>query len=219
VGTFFSSSYTINRPTTFGLSEKTEFIMDNSNSNIDELVSAIPDHVTVSGTFQTIPGGVYAVPGASIDSVHIKIELPLDVRVKNLVLSDTIKFNAADNLGTDTSKLESLKLNLVFDNGFPVDVNTQIYLTDNSYTILDSIFTNELLVPSGQISAGKVTGSVKTTQIVNIDGAKKSAFYKATYLIAKYRYNSANSELGETVKIYSNYKIVFKAGALIKLKI
>jgi hypothetical protein len=218
-GTFFSTAHEINRPTSFGLAEKTEITMDNSNSNIDELVSGIPDHIIVSGSFQTVQGEEYAVPYPSTDSVHIKIELPLDIRVKNLILSDTIKFNASDNLGSDTSKLESLKLNLLFENGFPVDVNTQIYLTDNSYAILDSIFNNEILIPSGQISAGKVTSSFKTTQIINIVGAKKSAFYKASYLIAKYRYNTANSELGETVKIYSNYKIVFKAGALIKLKI
>jgi hypothetical protein len=219
-GTFFSNTYTVNKPVSPALSAITEIEVNTGNSNIDDLVSSIPDRIIVAGSLQTTPGVNYSVSSLSIDSVHLRVELPLDVRIKNLVLRDTIKFSAAKDLGSDTSKLDALRLNFVFDNGFPVNLTTQIYLADDEYNIIDSIFTNELSIPGGQISNGKVTQSTKTTpEPIIIEGTKRSSFYKASYMITKYKYNTVNNHLGQTVKVYSNYRIVFKAGALIKVKL
>jgi hypothetical protein len=218
-GTFISEWHTINSPTTDGSSAVTELSMDKSNSNIDEIVSALPHHFTVSATAETTPGQNYTVAGSSIDSINLKIEIPLDFRIKNLSRTDTIDFNPGDKLGEDTSKFESLRLNLVFDNGFPIDMDAQLYFTDANYNKLDSISTEELHIGSGTVADGLVTNSTKSFKIYSLEGKTKQNFLKSSYMIVRYRFNTANNASKQTVKIYSNYKIGFKAGVLAKFKL
>jgi hypothetical protein len=218
-GTFVSNWHTINGPATAGSSAITELSMDTSNSNIDEIVSALPHHFTISATAETTPGQDYTVASNTIDSINLKIEIPLDFRIKNLSRTDTIDFNPGDKLGQDTSKFESLRLNLVFDNGFPIDMDAQLYFTDANYKKIDSISTEELHIASGTVANGHITGSTKTFKIYSLEGTTKQNFLKSSYLMVSYRFNTANIESKQTVKIYSDYKIGFKAGVLAKFKL
>jgi hypothetical protein len=217
-GTFVDEWHSINRPVSPALFAITELVMDTSNSNIDEIIAARPNSITIGGLAQTIPGIEYSVDPASSDSIRMEIEIPLELRITNFLLTDTIEFNAAKELGSDTSKFESVNLNLVFENGFPLDIEAQVYFAGENHELLDSISAEKILVPTGNISGGKVVSESKYTKIIKIEGEKKNTLFNSSYLITKFKFNTANSTSGQTVKIYSDYRIGLKVGALAKLK-
>lgn len=219
-GSFVTDWHDVTPPTVAGGFAVTNLFMDNTNSNLDEVISAMPTQLSTAAILQTTPGGAYNVDPQTTDTVRLKIELPLDLRIKNLLLSDTLDFKAGEKLGADTSKLESLKLNMVFENGFPLDVEAMVILADTNYIPLDTIANpgeDFIDLPSASVSGGKVSSASKYT-LMGIE-VKKEVVVKTVYLITSFRFNTYNNQLGETVKIYSGYNIGLKVGALIKLKI
>ena len=220
-GSFVSAWHDIKRPVSPALYADTVYFMDNSNSNLDEVISAMPTHLTSAAVIQTNPGSPYNVSSTTTDTVRMKIELPLDIRIGNLVMLDTLDFKGGKDLAGDTSKFESMFMNLVFENGFPIDINALIILADSNYNHLDTILTEPekepITIPSGIVSAGKVIAPNKFT-MMNIE-ADKGVIVNTAYLLTNFTFDTYNNQLGETVKIYSDYAIGFKVGVRIKLKI
>jgi hypothetical protein len=196
----------------------TTILMNNSNTNITDVFSAMPHHITIGANYETIPGGAFNVNPSSVDSVKVKVEIPLDLRGTDVMLKDTIDFNLVKDLGKDTASVESLQLNLIVANGFPISVNTQIYFVDENYKKLDSISASGITIPSAIVAAGLVTGNgTAPIDPIKIENQKKANLFKAKYLIAKVILNTANASASETVKLFSNYAIGLKVGALVKL--
>jgi len=109
---------------------------------------------------------------------------------------------------------------MVFENGFPLDVEAMVILADTNYIPLDTIANpgeDFIDLPSASVSGGKVSSASKYT-LMGIE-VKKEVVVKTVYLITSFRFNTYNNQLGETVKIYSGYNIGLKVGAIIKLKI
>jgi hypothetical protein len=141
------------------------------------------------------------------------------MRVKNLILRDTVEFDAAKELGEDTSKIESVKLNLVFDNGFPLNVNAQIIFLDDSNQMLDSISASGIDLSSAQIVGDRVSKSIVQMREIKLEAGDKEAFFKASKLVVRIRINTTNSLSGQIIKLYSDYRFGVKVGVLAKFKL
>jgi len=220
-GDVFNTMFSINKPLTPGSFAITTIQMDNTNSNINAVISSMPYQLSFGALVETIttPPTPYSIDPNSTDSVKLKIEVPLDLRVTNLVKADTSSIDLTSSLGEDTSVVNSIQVNLIVQNGFPFSLGTQIYFADENYAILDSISNTEIFISSAITSAGKVTQSKESTNTILVENGKMSNLLKAKFLISKISFNTANAGSGETVKIYSDYKIGIKIGARIKLKI
>ncbi|MFN8257354.1 MAG: hypothetical protein U0W24_16795 [Bacteroidales bacterium] len=197
----------------------TEIEFNKTNSNIDSVISSLPHHVTFAGDFETIPGGPFTIDPGSADSVKLKINVPLDLRVSDLVMHDTLEFKLGDQVGDDTSKISSLQLNVICDNGYPMDLELQLYFTDENYIITDSLSNTGIFIGSGVVENGLVTESTKTTNIIKIEGEKKINILQSEFIILYAWFKTANADLDENVKIYSTYTLGLKLGALVKLNI
>lgn len=211
----------INKPVAPEAYAITNIVLDKTTSNIDEIISALPHHLSFGADFETIttPPVSYDVPSGSIDSVSMKVEMPLDLRIANLLLRDTIDFNLGNDLGSDTSMIESFEFSLILQNGFPIEIGTQVYFVDENYSILDSISTNLLQVASGIVTAGKVSQSTESIIKIQIDKNRLSNLLNSSYLIPKIIFNTTGTASNETVKFYDNYEVGLKLGALINLKL
>ena len=218
-GTFIDDWHSLNRPELPAIYAITDLIMDASNSSIDDMISSMPNYVTVGGLAQTVPGFDYQVDPNSIDSISMRIELPLELRVSNLNMTDTIEFDAIKDLGSDTGKFESIRLNLVFENGFPLDIDGQVYFMDETHTILDSVSIEPITIPSGTVSDGKVSTPARYVKVILIEGLRKDALFRSAFLKTRFTFSTANHQLGETIKIYADYQIDLKIGALARLKL
>ncbi len=214
----------VNRPLSPGSSAITEIKLDSTNSNMADVISAMPNHLSFGAIYETIttPPVSYDINPATIDSVKLKIEVPLDLRITNLVLADTSAADLTSGLGKDTSAVTSIGINLIVQNGFPFSLAAKIYFADENYAILDSVVNidnKEIIIPTGITVAGKVTQSTESINSIQIENGKMANLLKAKYIITKITFNTSNAGTGETVKLYSDYKIGLKIGARIKLKL
>ncbi|MCL2412623.1 MAG: hypothetical protein FWC98_00610 [Bacteroidales bacterium] len=75
--------------------------------------------------------------GNSFVRVEAGVEVPLRLRVGGLVVSDTIAFGGVPF----PDGLESFSIRANIHNAFPLDATVFLYLLDNQYQIMDSIWT------------------------------------------------------------------------------
>jgi hypothetical protein len=194
------------------------FTMDNTNSNVTSMISDQPKYLTVQSHVNTNPAGrtINFITDSSHLAVKMIVELPLYGTASNFVIRDTVPFNY-----NDLENVESLKLRLNIENWVPLDAAIQLVFTDESNTPLDTLFfPGEVVVPSGivsgtgervTISGKKITDMVFDQQrISRILGAKKIEIIATANT---YQQGSVN------VKIYNDYRLKVKIGAIAKLKI
>ncbi len=123
---------------------KYELNITESNSNINELFSVIPDSIKVKANFNVNPNGnisngndfIYLDYGLSID---LKIEVPLKLSLQQLTFTDTLDLSLDENTIQNLNKTGDLNLYLIANNSFPLWLNTEAVLLDENYAILDSL--------------------------------------------------------------------------------
>lgn len=202
-----------------GAEAVTEMSMNKDNSNIADLISALPHHLSFGAQFETtVLGEDYSVPENSVNSVDLKIEIPMELRFEDLVLTDTIDFDLGNELDGDTSAIESFSFKINLNNGFPFELASQIYFADENYVILDSLSATGLNFTAGNSTNGE-NDPVLTETEISVEGSKIHNLIKSKYLFPRFEFNSRNVALGETVKLYSTYAIGLKLGARAKLKL
>ncbi len=190
----------------------TEIALNRNNSNIDEVLSSMPHHLSAGATIETLGGESYDIDPNSEDSVNLKVEMPMDLLIEDLVQLDTMDFNLLSNYEDDTDAVNSLSFNLAVNNGFPVDLATQIYFADENYVILDSISTNGINNTAGNSENG-TNNPVESTEQIVFDQSKISNIINANYLLLKIVINTKGAASNETVKLYTGYSIGVKLGA------
>jgi hypothetical protein len=115
-----------------------EEIQDLINDNLGQL----PYRLTYSATITTNPDDDQSIQNFVSKNSFIKMEIaaevPMRLRVGGLVVSDTIPF-AGFPIGGDF-EIESLTIRVNLHNAFPLDAAVYLYLLDNRYQIIDSIW-------------------------------------------------------------------------------
>ena len=193
------------------------FTMDNSNSNVNAMIANQPKYLISQVENMTNPNGNTGqnfILDTSKFVVDMEVKLPLYGTANNFVLNDTVNFTYSN-----LQNIESLMIRTTLENGFPFDTKFQVYFTDNTFNILDSlVYSDPLLMPSANIDAvsGKVTGSVVKTTDHTLDRDRILKIMNSEKLILRAAITSANN--GNTnVKIYSNYKFNVNLGAIAKV--
>ena len=203
----------------YGEYKETEIELNNITTNIDELISALPHHISFGAVFETnAPDGYtlpFDIPSNSVDSVEMEMEIPLDLALENIVMQDTIDADFGD---IDSTLVESVTLKIVFNNGFPLSLNSQIYFLDNNDVVIDSLFTTGLNIEAGTVDAnGKVDQSTSTTSIVETNEKRILNILKASKLNYQISINTTDASSGQNVKLYSDYTIGLMLGIKAKL--
>ena len=130
-------------------------------------IESISDSVLVNSSY-SLPIGtvIYSVNDyfEALDTINIPWP-------DSVAYNDTIYPNVLDiinkydiknfdfaNLGGDNNKVKSITLHLIIQNGFPTEVRSQVYFTDNQFQT-DSIFSGgmEIISPATLDQNGKVS--------------------------------------------------------------
>ena len=215
-GSVITDWHDIARPSSFGDSVIFEIVMDTATSNIDEMISALPHHLSFGADFETTPGDPYNLPAGSVNKLDVEVHIPLELSLSNIVLTDTMDFDL--NVNTDSTKINSLTINLAAQNGFPMGMNSQIYFVDENYTIIDSLFTNRLNLEPATVSNGVVDQSVNTKESINISADRMDKILEARYLIPHILFRTTDAD-NIQVKLYTSYDFGLNLSALIDLEI
>ncbi len=223
----------ISAPSEIGTSEFTSILIDTTRiPYLDEAFSPIPKkvgfYVTAgSETDQTLP---FDVNGSERITADVDIDLPMELRLVDLVLADTMDFTWDD---TDYDQADSIMLKIEFDNGFPFEGIGQIYFADTTNygeitkgNYIDSVFTD--LSQDDIDTRGWIFGSASTDGIgvvtvsnkseINVmltqERVKKLQDMHASKVILQGRFNHdpANTVPDIYVRINDDYTLGIKMG-------
>ena len=201
----------------------TTYVIDKNNSNLPQLVSLPPSYLSYSGsaklTVQTKSGTEpvdLQSPGRLTGS--LEVDIPLDLKVNNLQYADTvdnfIKTGKGSDNTLDPANFQLLQVLLSATNGFPLGVSVKMSLYDSAtHTLKSTVDASSLLKPAPVDASGKATGTTESSTVIEFSRTFFSEVDKADKIIFWFTLNStSNSE----VKIYSDYRINFKAAVVVK---
>jgi hypothetical protein len=194
------------------------FTLTKTNSNMLSIINNYPKFFIFSASALTNPGGPTSnfVIDTSRCKIATEVDLPLYGTASNFTLIDTVQFSPGQFI---TSNIESALFRIYTLNGFPIDVNMQIYFTDSTYHALDSlVIPNQLILKSGVLNnAGIVVSSTPNTYTTTITKTRLTNLTKAKYLLIKDTESTTNG--GKTnVKIYSTYQLNVQIGMQVQVQ-
>jgi hypothetical protein len=111
---------------------------------------------------------------------------------------------------------EFLRVDITAENGFPLGVSLSMTLYDSTtHANKCTVSATDMLKPAPVDSNGKVTGPVSCATSILISRDFWSSINKADKIIFKFSMNTTDNG-SKDVKIYSDYKINFKAALVLK---
>jgi hypothetical protein len=149
-------------------------------------------------------------------NIDVEFGLPLYGKVANFAVQDTFDFTV-DNI----DQVQQLLIRSDIINEFPMDAKMQIFFTDDSYHVLDSLVTdNTVIVQAGDVNltTGAVTKATEKISTFNYDKARINKIVGAEKILVKAVMNTSNST-SQNVKIYSNYRLQVKLAVQAQLNV
>lgn len=195
-----------------GVVKITEFSFNKDNSNIVELFKEKVRRVTYDIDAGANPDMDESITGfVNEDSyflVSVDVELPLNGSVNNLVLQDTIDVDL-----TDLEDATSAEFKNVIANDFPADISIQSYFFTEDGVLIDSLFTDRLLMPAAAVGAdGKAGNGAEVITYENFDEARLLNVQKTKKMLVNVKINTEQASNGP-LWIFNSYGINFKVGA------
>lgn len=181
--------------------------MNNTNSNSQKLISILPDKFQYDLLLSINPGGNnnfhgdFAYSSGGID-ISINLEIPLSLSVNQIALADTTDIDLTKEKSPE--KIRDGILNLLVDNGFPLEAELKLFLMDET-NVIDSLVSGNRIVAAPLDAFGRVTAKQTTKLIFPIDAAKKDKLFKTKRVSVRVGFTSQPQ--GKYVKIYSDYRM------------
>ncbi len=201
------------------------FTADKNNSDLPELVSMPPQKISFSSSAMMNPDGNDGSRNNYLfsDSRFIgdlEIEVPLEFSISNLQFTDTtdnfLKMEDSSDSPVNTEDFEFLRIDFNAENGFPLGISLSMILYDTltSHNI-DTVSAATFLEPADVDATGKVTQPKSCSTSIEIDRKFWSSIDIANQIIFSFKLNTTDGGT-KNVKIYSDYRINFKASLVLK---
>lgn len=200
------------------------FEVNSGNSHLAELISLPPESVLFSGSATMNPAGDAAhlrnnyIYGDSRFLGDVEIELPLELSLTNLQLTDTTdNFMQDEEIGSEfgSDDLEIAKIGLSIKNGFPFDIKVKLSLYDSrSRRVMSSIDVPGLLKAAQVDSNGKVRTQTETASTINVTNEFLDQINRADMIIFSFGANTPGK-----VRIYSDYGVDFNVTLFVQTKV
>lgn len=135
------------QPDEIGCIKETSFSFNNENSNLVDLLQAVPKAVDYDIDGLTNPDGNTAIRGfmtdSSLLSVQVEVILPVFGAVSNFNVFDTIKVERFD-FDVDFEEygeVDYAEFKMFSENSIPLNIDLQLFFADENERIIDSLFT------------------------------------------------------------------------------
>lgn len=188
-----------------------EYYINNQTSNFRDLINLAPSALSygVSGN-----SGGQSQSHFLLDTSRFMAEaefvLPLDLSISEYTLTDTMEFSVGDG-GIDTSLVKEVVVSVFTINELPLELSLQIYMLDESYAVLDSLFDGvPPLLPSSEVdSDGRLVSASEKDNRISFPTERLGVLDQISYLRVEARIVSAGSG-DQFVKFYSDYSLDFE---------
>ena len=194
------------------------FQLDNSNSNISSIISDQPYYMIATAQASINPAGHSSnfLTDSSRLYMNARVELPLHGTAENFRIRDTVPFNY-----NDLEKVEQLTIRINVENWFPIDAGVKLVFTDDNFQPLDTVFVDQdAIIPSGLITGTDERVSAAGTAMIDetFNASRITNILGATNIIVDATASTLNQGT-QNVKIFSDYRLKLKVGAIAKMKI
>ena len=215
-----SNGFVLEYPRLGGVGEfqETEVVLDNQNTNINELTSLLPDLFLYS--WNVVIGGDqnpddYFILDTSKVYISAGIEVPFYLRAKSLAYFDTIPLGPDFRwpLANSESSLQEAEIKILLENGMPLALLGQIYVLDENGILLDSLLTlgDAVLAPAPIDGDGNVIGTSVQEVLVPLSAERYRLIQQGTQL--RYQLRIETSEQGnELVRLTDQASLDIKMG-------
>ena len=198
----------------------TSNLIDKTSSNIPDFLAVAPSNISyrvMGRTAKTNDTTLFMLNESQLDLV-VEVLLPLDFKSSGFALTDTMDFEIGD--AVDTSMVRNAELSLTTVNELPLELEVQVLLLDEFYTVLDSVFDDErpLLGASQVDDDGKLVEAVEEINTVEFPIEKLGKLEQVKFMQVRARLTTSDEGL-PFVKIYSQYTLDFKISMLANLRI
>lgn len=200
---------------TIGAVADDSLVLNNTNSNLVNYISNRPINNSYSVSIQPNPSNNrHWLLDTSRLSSNIKLTLPLFGTLKDYLLEKTSSFELSLK---NAEEIKEVLVRLYTENGFPVDVNAQLYFEDsNTNIVIDSLLiTGETIFESApvDINGKPIAKSSKTTDIIldanRVDRVRSANQVRIKAILSTFTGNSGNQP---NIRIYSFDQIAFQLG-------
>ncbi len=216
-GLIISHSYPINYPSIseIGQTKFTGIYANKGNSNIDQMISILPQYLLHDFRLFVNPGNK-TYDNFATDTSYVQLGLNLEFPLYGHTKDWTMKVNTPFETG-DITYIKEIEFNLMISNEFPIEGTMQVYFLDENKNILDSLIdAKKPVIPSG-IAGGSgktiIPGYTLTKILYPYDRIQNIQNSKEFELV----FTLATSEQGAySVKFYSSYFINFSFSMRVK---
>lgn len=197
------------------------FKIDKSNSSLPELMSMLPEMISLSGSaVMNIMQDTYLPASARLIG-SLEVEVPMELHINNLQFTDTIEnFMIEEDSGNDNpikpENFDLLRIDIDAINGFPIGAGMSMSLYNPlTHTIINTVDATDILKPAQVDGNGKVTTPTESATSIEFTKEFFNEINNAAQIIFTFKLNSTDNG-SKDVKIYSDYMINFKAALVLK---
>lgn len=211
---FITDGIEVNYPSFNQIGETitTVFDFNNSNSNIQQLLSAKPIAIDYNLDGESNPEIDTTILGFMTDTSFFKVQMEAELPIYGAAMD----FEVQDTIELDLREYEdsaaSAEFKIISKNNLPVSVNLQLYFSDGN-TVFDSLFVPaQNILESAIVDAnGYVTSASEKTTFAPIDETRFKHLTQATKMIFKTTFNTYNN--GNTpVRVLAGQNVDLRVG-------
>ncbi len=190
-----------------------QIVLDNSNSNIKQVLEVLPDYLKYSGSVNVNPLGN---TGGFNDFAYLNSSLRLDANIDIPISFNADYFDLTTTSSLDLSKIKQIdninfgKFIIKTINGFPFKAKLQAYLVDSLNNTVDSVFNaSNNMINGGQLNSQNVVVSPFPSDLnIPVDKAKLDNLKKARKLKIMARLIMPPNP--PDIKLLENYRLLMK---------
>ncbi len=204
----------------------TTYSLNNSNSNIKDLLGILPNQLNYNIQVKTNVNGntnqyrdfAYLQSGLG---VSLNAEIPLSLIANSLVLRDTIQFNLA-NTQTNVNGISDGVLNVIAENKYPIAAVLTMIIYDGNWLPVDTLAFTKTISAGETDATCRVTQPVKTVLQEYVNDARMTRLKQGQHAIITSDFSTVSGSPscnGQHLKIYSDYTLGITLSAKFNYKV
>ena len=214
-GSIVGQPLVIGRATDFPLTPITStFAINNSNSNIKDLLGILPNKLKYNMQVKTNVGGNngqyrdFAYLESAL-KLNLNVEVPLSLIANHLVLKDTFDFNLS-NTNTNVAGISDGVINLIAKNKYPIEAVLTMVVYDENWNAVDTVAMNTLVAAADLNSSCRAVDFKKSKIPLYVSEARMTNIKRAKHAVITADFNTPSSNVtcnDQHLKIYSDYNL------------
>lgn len=167
--------------------------LDNTNSNIQNLIETKPDTFAIDLDAFMNRGksptdfSQFLNTNYGIDA-WLNATIPLHMAIENLVFKDTVPFNFRDY--DSGNQLNSGKIKIFASNHYPCEAEMKIFIVEDGWYVSDSLIISEPIAAGTVSSSGKVIEAKDSQVEIAVTERNLHAFRAAKFLVLEFNLNT-----------------------------